>query len=253
MTKVISVMGKDGVGKSTTTINLGVAFGRKGKKVIVVDASPLGDTATCLLPLSIKLEGKIKDMVLYESTEQNVKIIDSIDFERLIRPFDSLDLYFGLIGLLEYFNFENYDYIIIDTPSEGYAKSSVFLAADTLIVPVESSSSLRTLPGVFSKIEKRKNVKEDAGTYHMKRIGGVDNTFILLTSFDSTTQTGKHIQKITDRYGKTVLDTKIPIDTSFKESATFDETIFSYNPNCKGAEAYMALAEELISKLEIEN
>jgi len=257
MTKVITLTNKKGgVGKTVTTINLAAALAQMNKKILGIDADERGNMTRCLLPLDIQdkyekkpgshPKSKHLDDLIHESTQHNVDIIPAMNFTAAFDYLDKL-LGTGLMHALESCHIEKYDYILIDSPSEGMMSGNVLFASDTLIIPVESSFSIDLLPDMFNKIKFLKK-------HSTPRI---NNVHILITFFDPDTETGKQIRKqiskVRSDFENHVLDTEIPMDPALRDSANFNETIFTYDPKSKGAEAYMALAEELIRKLESDN
>ena len=221
--KVIAVTNqKGGVGKTTTTLSLGVALSKLGKKVLLVDADPQGDLTTYMgwynqydIPVTI-------------SELMEMKLINAMSREHTMRR--------CLADLKE-----SYDYIIIDCmPSLGMITVNALASADRVIIPVQAHYlALKGMGNLLSTISSvRKDLNPDL------QVGGV-----LLTLVDNRTNLAKEIkEELVANYGNLVkiFNTQIPIAIKAAESASQGKSIFSYDKNSKVAEAYSSFAKELI-------
>ena len=236
---------KGGVGKTTSTINIGAALANKGKKVLLVDLDP---QANLTQSLNIKA-----DITIYENLKGE-KIIHPIEYRSnlYVLP-SSLDLSAAEIELSaehgrEYILNElldklvsKYDYILIDCPpSLGLLTINAFVASDYVIIPMQAEylplRGLAKLTEVIEKIHKRLNSK--------LKIGGV-----FLTQYDTRKVLNRDIaESVSNHFGEKFLQTKISNNIALAEAPTQGKDIFLYNRQCKGATDYLDLCNELIEK-----
>lgn len=260
--KVIAISNqKGGVGKTTTTLSLGVALSKLGKKVLLLDADPQGDLTVCMgyyeQELNKNNQDKMKtiatligcyindipldinDVILHH--EENIDLIPS-----------NLDLSAMEIPLLNAMNREvviknclkevkdNYDYILIDCmPSLGMITINALAAADKVVIPVQtqylSLKSVSQLMDSVSRVKRQINPNLE--------IGG-----ILLTLYDNRTNLSQEIKDtVKNEYGKyiNVYKNTIPIGVKVAKSTSAGKSIFSYDKNSKVADAYYQFAKEV--------
>ena len=247
---------KGGVGKTTTSFNLGVALKNKGKKVLLIDADPQGDLTTCMgwqnpddIPdtLATLMNEIINDKVPnYEKTilhhNEGVDVIPS-----------NLELSMMEIGLVNVMNRENtmknvllplkekYDYIIIDCmPSLGMLTVNSLAASDKVIIPVESqflaAKGMNHLLSTVAKVKRQIN-------YDLKVDG------ILITMVDNRTNLSKSIiNNLRLEHGVlfTVFNSVIPNATKVAEATSEGMSIFAYDRRNKAAYAYDNFASEVL-------
>ncbi|MBE6153775.1 MAG: ParA family protein [Firmicutes bacterium] len=253
--KVIAISNqKGGVGKTTTTLSLGVALSKLGKKVLLVDTDPQGDLTICmgyynqdemntianLIDNSINdLPLNVKETILHH--QENIDLIPSnLDLSAMEIPLMSaMNREFVLKNCLKEVK-DNYDYIIIDCqPSLGMITINALATADKVIIPVQTqylaAKSMGQLMQTVSKIKRQINP-------HLN-IGG-----ILLTLVDERTNLSKDTQReLKENYGNfiKIYDTKIPSAVKVAESTSAGKSIFSYDKNSRVAEAYYKFAKEV--------
>ena len=258
--KVIAVANqKGGVGKTTTAVNLGVALGHAGKKVLLIDADPQGSlTRSCKINDPDGLEVTLSELMSCEMTGED----RDFDFKAsAIWPFESLDLIPSNIALsgteialfncmsresvlkrtLEPFK-RDYDVILIDCmPSLGMMTINALVAADTVIIPCEPSylsvKGLDLLLYSISRVKRQINPQ--------LAIDGV-----LLTMVDSRTNNARDITAaLRDAMGINinVFNIEIPRSVRATECPNVGESIFVHDPGGKVAEAYKELAREVIA------
>jgi len=253
--KVIAISNqKGGVGKTTTTLSLGVALSKLGKKVLLLDADPQGDLTICMgyyeqekMKTLATLMGSyindipldVNDVILHH--KENIDLIPS-----------NLDLSAMEIPLLSAMNREvivrnclekikdNYDYILIDCmPSLGLITINALAASDKVIIPVQtqylSLKSVSQLMDTVARVNRQINSKLE--------VGG-----ILLTLYDNRTNLSQEIKDtVKNEYGKyiNVYKTTIPIGVKIAKSTSEGQSIFSYDKNSRVADAYYQFAKEV--------
>lgn len=247
---------KGGVGKTTTTFNLGVALAQQGKRVLLIDADPQGDLTTYMgvhdvdsipITLSTLIERSIrdeeinpKDAILkqdegvnyipsnLELSSMEVSLVNAMSREYTLR---------NCISELK----KDYDYMLIDCmPSLGMITINALASADKVIIPVQSeflaAKGMSHLMNTVLKVRKQINPE--------LKIGG-----ILLTMVDGRTNLSKEIAKeLKETYGVAfkLYDTQIPRAVKAAESSRQGESILSYDKKSKVAQSYIDFAKEVI-------
>jgi len=253
--KVIAITNqKGGVGKTTTTVNLGVGLSREGKRVLLIDADPQGSLTISLgykNPDEIRLTtaSVMERIVNDEELPSSLGILhhaEGIDFVP-----SNIELSAFEVGLFNVMNREyvlknyidkvksSYDYVLIDCmPSLGMMNINALVAADSVIIPTQpnflSTKGLTLLIRSISRVRRQIN--------RSLRIDG-----ILLTMVDSRTNNAKNIIASLRQIGGDlrVFDTEIPHSVRAAEATVEGTSIFEYDPKGKVADAYMRLAKEV--------
>ena len=257
--KTIAIVNqKGGVGKTTSTVNLGVGLAQAGNRVLLVDDDPQHS-----LTISLGIRNADDDLDTTLATAMQAEIRDeSVPWEEgIIHSGEGVDLLPANIELsgveMTLFNAmsreqvlksvlsrvkENYDYILIDCmPSLGLMSVNALVAADSVIIPSApdflSTKGLNLLIRTISRVRRQINPK--------LKIEG-----ILLTMTDSRTNYGKQISAlIRQAYGKhlKVFEQTIPRSVRAAEISAAGKSIFAYDPKGKVAEAYKSLAKEVLA------
>ena len=258
--KVIAVANqKGGVGKTTTTVNLGVALGYSGRKVLLIDADPQGSlTRSCKIDKPDDLEVTLSELMACEMTGEDK---DYILINNAIKHFENVDLIPSNISLsgteTALFNCmsresvlkrtieslrKNYDVILIDCmPSLGMMTINALVAANSVIIPCEPSylsvKGLDLLHHSISRVKRQINPE--------LKIDGV-----LMTMVDSRTNNARDITRaLRDAMGINinVFNIEIPHSVRATECPNVGESIFTHDPKGKVADAYAILAREVIA------
>ena len=255
--KVIAITNqKGGVGKTTTTFNLGVALAKQGKKVLIVDVDPQSNLTTYAswynedelkYTLSDLMEQSMNDETIktQESILHHKENIDLIPSSLNLSALETSLAYamsreYTLRNCLSVIK-DNYDYILLDCqPSLGMLTINALASADSVLIPVQSQYfALRGMTDLFKIINKvRRQINPTL------KIDGA-----LLTLVDRRTNLSKEIEKqIRDNYGSMLklYDTQIPLAVKTAESTSQGESIFSYDKNGTVAEAYSSFAKEVL-------
>lgn len=251
--KVIAVANqKGGVGKTTTTINLGYSLSAAGKKVLCVDMDPqsnmtsgfgIDSSSINCTTYNILIEGKdIKEAYIKLEDMNGITIVpSSIQLAGAeIELVPMLSREFRLKNSINEIK-KDFDYILIDCPpSLGLLTINALTAADSVLVPIQCEyyalEGLTQLMNTINLIKKNIN--------HSLEIEGV-----VLTMFNARTNLSIQVVDEVKKYFKgKVYGTIIPRNIRLGEAPSFGKPISLYDPHSKGAEAYEELAKELIER-----
>lgn len=251
--RIISIANqKGGVGKTTTTINLGAALARNGCKVLIVDLDPQGNAST-----GLGIAADDREYTTYELLLDDVALID------VIRPTETEGLHivpatvdlssadvelvsnekrsFLLHDALRQFAMDDlgFDYILIDCPpSLNLLTVNAMVAAHSVLVPLQSE--FFALEGLSQLMLTIREVRQTANSG--LRIEGV-----VLTMYDARNNLSQQVEAdARDNLGALVFQTVIPRNVRLSEAPSFAKSVLDYDPESKGARAYMSLAEELL-------
>ena len=258
MGKVIAFVNqKGGVGKTTSSINLAASLGLLGKKTLLVDLDPQGNSTTgvginkgelagsvyevltdkadiknivvntkfknlYLLPASINLAGV--DMELMEMSRANSEFVPQ---KQLEKHMNTIKNYF--------------DYIILDCPpSLGLITTNALAASNSVIIPVQCE---------FFALEGIMQLLNSIMIAQKKLNPSLDIEGVLLTMLDNRTNLGLEVvEEIKSYFKEKVYDTIIPRLVRLSEAPSHGKPIIAYDPQSRGTEAYLNLAKEVIER-----
>ena len=250
MTHIIAIANqKGGVGKTTTAVNLSAALAEAGKKVLVVDMDPQGNTTAGFGIEKTELEKTVYDMMIDECTAKEAVI--NTQYQNLDVLPSNIDLSGAEIELLEVDDKEyilkkgiasikkKYDFIIIDCPPAlSILTINALTTADSVLVPIQCE--YYALEGLSLLIHTIDLVKErlNSSLY----IDGV-----VFTMFDSRTNLSNQVvENVKENLTSRVYDTVIPRNVRLAEAPSFGMSIIEYDDKSAGAESYRKLAQEVI-------
>ena len=252
MSRVIAISNqKGGVGKTTTAINLSACLAEKGKKVLVIDMDPQGNTTS---GLGIDKENVVHTSygILLEETEINDAITPSVVEGLSVIPSER-----GLVGVeVELIGRDNreyilkaqvdkirneYDFILIDCPpSLNLLTINAMTTADTVLVPIQCE--YYALEGLSQLIHTINLVRERLNPY-------LDIEGIVFTMFDARTNLSLQVvENVRANVKQKVYSTIIPRNVRLGEAPSHGLPIHLYDPKSKGSESYELLAEEILEK-----
>lgn len=243
---------KGGVGKTTTNINLGACLARKGKRVLLVDIDPQGNTTSGLGLVKRELRDTLYEALtmeeydvhksVYHTETKNLDIIPaSVDLSgaevELIQIFGREILLRNVLAQVK----EEYDFIFIDCPpSLGLLTVNALVAADGVIIPIQCE--FYALEGVSQLMKTVELVRRE-----MNR--NLQITGVILSMFDGRTNLGLQVvQEVKRFFGNKVFKTVIPKNVRLAEAPSYGLSIVDYDPSSKGAKAYKKLADEFVQR-----
>ncbi|MED4403295.1 ParA family protein [Metabacillus fastidiosus] len=250
MGKVIAIANqKGGVGKTTTSVNLGACLAYIGKRVLLVDVDPQGNATSGTGIDKAEVERCIYDILV---DDVNVKeVIKQTEIENLEIIPATIQLAGAEIELVPTISREvrlkralemirnEYDYVIIDCPpSLGLLTINALTASDTVLIPVQCEyyalEGLSQLLNTVRLVQKHLNID--------LMIEGV-----LLTMLDARTNLGiQVIDEVKKYFQDKVYKTIIPRNIRLSEAPSHGKPIIIYDPRSKGAEMYLDLAKEVV-------
>jgi len=250
LAKVIAIANqKGGVGKTTTAVNLSSCLAYKGKKVVIIDIDPQGNT-TSGLGIDKKNIGKsIYEVIINDEDIENALMKTVVD-NLYICP-SNIQLVGAEVELVSVISRETrikaaienirqkYDFILIDCPpSLGLLTLNALTAADTILVPIQCE--YYALEGLSQLMNTVKLVQR-----HLNP--GLDVEGVVLTMFDARTNLSMQVVEDVKQYFRNkVYRTIIPRNVRLSEAPSFGLPIILYDPKSKGAECYLDLAQEVI-------
>ena len=252
MGKIISIVNqKGGVGKTTTAVNLASAVGIEGKKVLLVDADPQGNSTSGFGINKKKTTVTSYELLIGKNTAKDAVI--KTDFKNVDIVAASIDLAAAEVDLIDLEHREaqlkmalsvvrdTYDYIFIDCPpSLGLITINALNASDTVLVPIQCEYyALEGLSQLMATVRQVKRLYNPT----------LELEGIALTMYDGRLNlTGQVVAEIKKYFAGKLYKAVIPRTVRLSEAPSYGMPIQYYDKRSKGAEAYNALAKEFLKK-----
>lgn len=251
-TVVAIVNQKGGVGKSTTAINLAAYLANKGEAILVVDMDPQANATSGLGVSEKDVEGCMYDVLLEGKLLQDVAVetgvtglhvapssINLVGAE--VELVSALAREYKLAKALEKLPDDVYDRVLLDCPpSLDLLTLNALTAADEVLIPIQCE--YYALEGLTQLMRSIRMVREELNPG--LRVGGV-----LLTMFDPRTNLAHQVaEEVRSFFGDQVFKTLVPRNVRLSEAPSFGVPVALYAPKSAGAEAYAAIADEVMSR-----
>jgi chromosome partitioning protein len=250
LSRIIALVNqKGGVGKSTTAVNLGAALAVEGRRVLVVDCDPQGNTTTGFGIEKHGLQRDVYNVLMQEATIDDV--VRATEIETLSLVPATINLAGAEIELVSALSRETrlrqallpianrYDFVLIDCPpSLGLLTINALTAAEEAIIPVQAEyyalEGLSQLTAVVRRVREALNP-----TLH---ISGV-----LVTMFDGRTRLAMEVlDELEKFFPQQMFKTQIPRNIRLSEAPSFGKPVILFDVKSRGAQAYLSLAKELL-------
>ena len=249
MGKIIAVANqKGGVGKSTTAVNLASCVAQEGKRVLIVDLDPQGNTTSGYGISKRNVEYSVYDLLIGQVNTKDV--ILHTEFHVDVVP-SNIQLSGAVVELVNMERRENrlrealaqvnsdYDYIFIDCPPSLYLLTlNGLCASDSVLIPIQCE--YYALEGLSELMSTLKTVRKLYNRY--LEIEGVVFT-MYAGRLNLTLQVVEQVKKF---FGDKVYKTTVPRNVRLSEAPSYGQPINYYDPSSKGCEAYRAMAQELL-------
>lgn len=251
--KIAIINQKGGVGKTTTAVNLGTSLAKSGKKVLLLDLDPQGNTTSGLGFTAGEISGCLYNVLIDSASLHRIR--KETKHENLHLAPASINLAAAEVELVSHLAREHklktsinevagsYDYVLIDCPpSLGLLTVNGLVAADSVLIPVQAEYyALEGLGQLLATIKRvRSSLNQD-----------LDLLGVLLTMYDKRTSLSKQVEdELKKHFGDRVFDTIIPRSVRLAEAPSYGKSIHDYDKFSKGAFAYKNLAKEVIIRTQ---
>lgn len=254
MGKVISIFNqKGGVGKTTTNVNLSACLAKRGKKVLIIDNDPQGNSTSGVGVDKSQVEYSLYDVLVDEVNPHDV--IVGTEYKNLYVLPSNVDLAGAEIELssLEEREFrlkkaidqirDEFDFIFMDCPpSLGLLTINSLIAADSILIPIQCE--YYALEGVSSLLNTYQLVKKSLNK-------SLEIQGVVLSMYDGRTNLSLQVlEEVKSHFGEKVYKSVIPRNVRLAEAPSFGMPIIHYDPRSKGAYAFKKLARELVAQEE---
>jgi chromosome partitioning protein len=239
---------KGGVGKTTTTVNLGAALAEVGFRVLVLDLDPQGNASTGLGLNPRDVEGSVYDVLLNDVALED--IIEPTSLKNLFVAPATIDLAGAEIELVPVMSRElklkkaidqvrdQYDLVLIDCPpSLGLLTVNGLAASDDVIVPIQCE---------YYALEGLGQLLRNVGLVQANLNPALDIRGIILTMYDARTKLADQVvTEVRAYFGEKVYETVVPRTVRLSEAPSFGQPIIVFDSTSRGAKAYRDLAKEV--------
>lgn len=254
MGKIISVANqKGGVGKTTTSVNLAACLALSGRKILLIDMDPQSNATSGMGFEFLQDQQGVYELIMGETVRRNVTYSTDIDTLKLIPA--TVDLSGAEIELVGRKHRETvlksalngvereYDFVVIDCPpSLGLLTLNALAVSDSVLIPMQCE--YYSLQGLSHLLNTLKLVKKSINP--RLSIEG-----ILLTMFDGRTSLAMQVKdQVRTFFKEFLLETVIPRNIRLSEAPSHGKPIVLYDRRSKGADSYISLAREVISRLK---
>lgn len=243
---------KGGVGKTTTAINLSAACAMQGKKVLLIDLDPQGNSSLSFVETE-KINGSAFELFteinqdwenfIYPTKVKKLQIVPSkINLAKLeAKLVGDFDAIFRLRDRIDQIR-ANYDLIFIDTPPTlGLITVNALVAATHVLIPIQSS---------YFALEGTDDLLETIEKVRARPNPDLDLLGVVVTLFDKRTALSKDVDaQIRKVFGEKAFKTIITRSVRLEESPAHKETIFSFAPNSSGSIEYKKLSREVLKRV----
>lgn len=255
MSRIIALVNqKGGVGKSTTAVNLGAALAVLGKRILVVDSDPQGNTTTGFGIDKTQLRHDVYDVLLQEASIEDITVGTEVEGLSLVPA--TINLAGAEIELVSALSRETrlrqalvrvaarYDFVFIDCPpSLGLLTINALTAAGECIIPVQAEyyalEGLSQLTSVVRRVREALNPS--------LHVSGV-----LVTMFDGRTRLAMEVlDELEKFFPQQMFKTQIPRNVRISEAPSFGKPVILFDVKSRGAQAYLALAREMLEPAEV--
>ena len=258
MGKIIAFVNqKGGVGKTTSSINLAASLGLLGKKTLLIDLDPQGNSTTGVGINKGEIKASIYELLTNKATIKDV--VMKTNFKNLYTIPASINLAGVDMELMELMRLDSkfvaqqqlknqlssivnlFDYIIMDCPpSLGLITTNALAAANSVIIPVQCE---------FFALEGIMQLLNSIMIAQKKLNPTLDIEGVLLTMLDSRTNLGLEVvEEIKSYFKEKVYDTIIPRLVKLSEAPSHGKPIYAYDPKSHGTTAYLNLAKEVVER-----
>jgi chromosome partitioning protein len=253
MSRVIAIANqKGGVGKTTTAINLGAGLAVAERHTLIVDMDPQGNATSGLGIDRASVESSIYDVLVEDTPLQSV-IRKGAHFSFLDLAPSSQDLVGAEVELVDRPERETalrraleplrdaYDYILLDCPpSLGLLTLNTLAAADTVLIPIQCE--FYALEGLSQLLNTVRLVQHNLNA-------SLEIEGVLLTMYDQRLNLSRQVaEEAKEYFGDRVFETVIPRNVRLAEAPSFGKPIVLYDVLSQGAQSYLALAREIITR-----
>ena len=239
---------KGGVGKTTTSVNLGAALAELGFRILVIDLDPQGNATTGLGIDARNFERSMYDVIMRDTSLEDC--IEPTSTKNLFVAPATIDLAGAEIELVPAFSREmklkraietvidDFDFVLIDCPpSLGLITVNALAAADEVLVPIQCE---------YYALEGLSQLMRNVHLVASNLNAGLDVSTIVLTMYDARTKLSDQVAaEVREHFGNRVCRSIIPRTVRLSEAPSFGQPITAFDPSSRGATAYRELAKEV--------